>query len=119
MKEEAESPRREQAAGRMCPRDYYYDPAVFDHPADMASDVLYVVGGVYGNLAAIDQLEVLIDAERGKTVVVFNGDSHWFDADPSWFDNVERRIAPYRAIRGNVETEISRTQDIGAGSRSI
>ena len=42
-------------------------------------------------------------------------DFHWFDADLSWFDNVERRIASYRAIHGSVETEISRSQDIGAG----
>jgi hypothetical protein len=103
----------DQRAGRMCPADYRYPPSVFDRPPDFAADVLYVVGGLYGNLPALDCVEHLAGAERAT--VVFNGDFHWFDADRDWFAEIEQRVARHRAIRGNVETEIARGTDIGAG----
>jgi len=106
---------REPAAGRVCPRDYYYAPTVFDRLPEITTDVLYVVGGLYGNLAALDALEPLLAAEREPASVVFNGDFHWFDADPEWFAAVERRVTPHFALRGNVETEIARVSDVGAG----
>jgi hypothetical protein len=46
---------------------------------------------------------------------VFNGDFHWFDAEPEWFAAIEKGVARHRAIRGNVETEIARAGNIGAG----
>lgn len=104
-----------RAAGRACPRDYHYDPGVFDRPADFEAEVLYVVGGLYGNLEALDAIERLASAEERPVTIVFNGDFHWFDAEPSWFAEIERRIARYRALRGNVETELARADDIGAG----
>src|SRR5260370_29569851 len=97
-------------AGRLCPADYRYPPSVFDRPPEFAADVLYVVGGLYGNLAALDRVERLADDE-GATVV-FNGDFHWFDAEPTWFAEIERRIACHRAMRGNVETEVGRSRDV-------
>jgi len=116
MKTEAGSAQKpESQAGRMCPLDYYYEPAEFARVPDFTAEVLYLVGGLYGNLAAIDALETLILAERAPVTIVFNGDFHWFDADHEWFNEVETRVAPHRALRGNVETEISRTRDIGAG----
>jgi hypothetical protein len=109
------SPARPQiaGAGRMCPADYRYPPSVFDRPAELAADVLYVAGGLYGNLSALDEIERLAAHERAT--VVFNGDFHWFDAEPGWFAEVERRVARHHATRGNVETEIARAADIGAG----
>jgi hypothetical protein len=101
--------------GRVCPRDYHYDPSCFDRAPDLAAEVLYVVGGLYGNLAALDALAGLIAAEASPTTVVFNGDFHWFDAQPGWFMDVEDRLASHRRIRGNVETELARVDDIGAG----
>jgi hypothetical protein len=100
-------------AGRLCPADYRYPPSVFDRPPEFAADVLYVVGGLYGNLAALDRVERLADDE-GATVV-FNGDFHWFDAGPAWFAEIEQGIARHRAMRGNVETEVGRSGDVGAG----
>jgi hypothetical protein len=97
----------------MCPADYRYPPSVFDRPAELAADVLYVAGGLYGNLSALNEIERLA-AHEGATVV-FNGDFHWFDAEPGWFAEVARRVARHHAIRGNVETEIARTAGIGAG----
>jgi hypothetical protein len=102
-------------AGRACPLDYVYDPAVFARPAEFAAETLYVVGGLYGNLAATEAIERLAQHERGPVTIVFNGDFHWFDADDDWFAATERAVAPHRALRGNVETEIAREGDIGAG----
>ena len=54
--------------------------------------------------------------ERAPPTIVFNGDFHWFDAEPAWFAEIERaRRAAIRRLRGNVETEIARAGDIGAG----
>jgi len=99
--------------GRMCPMDYRYDPLALDRLPDIAADVLYVAGGLYGNAAALDAIERLREAEDGDVAVVFNGDFHWFDAEPAWFAEIDGRIG--MATRGNVETEIARLHDIGAG----
>ena len=102
-----------QAAGRVCPADYVYPPAVFDRAPDFRAEVLYVVGGLYGNPAAFDTTEQMARAERAA--VVFNGDFHWFDAEPDWFAAIEVGVGRYRRLRGNVETEIARRSDVGAG----
>jgi hypothetical protein len=106
-------PDRNDEAGRICPLDYRYPASVFDRPAELAADVLYVAGGLYGNLAALAEIERLAAAEDAP--IVFNGDFHWFDAEPDWFAEIARGVARQHAIRGNVETEISRRADIGAG----
>jgi hypothetical protein len=108
-------PQGTESAGRMCPTDYRYDPAVFDRPPAFTTEVLYVIGGLYGNAAALDAVERLAEAERAPVTIVFNGDFHWFDAEPDWFATVDRRVARHRALRGNVETEIARRDEIGAG----
>jgi hypothetical protein len=113
----ADPPRtgRDREAGRFCPLDYIYSPSVFARAPDFSADTLYVAGGLYGNLAALKSIERLAAQERVQPVIVFNGDFHWFDAEPDWFAEIEQGVAPYRALRGNVETEIARTGDIGAG----
>ena len=103
------------AAGRVCPVDYNYAPGVFARAADFAADTLYVVGGLYGNLAALEAIEVLAARETARPQIVFNGDFHWFDAEPDWFAAVDRGVAPHIALRGNVETELARDTGIGAG----
>lgn len=103
------------APGRMCPVDYIYQPSVLARTADFACDTLYVVGGLYGNRAALAAIDALTATERTAPAIVFNGDFHWFDADPAWFSDIERGVGAQRALRGNVETEISRFEDIGAG----
>jgi hypothetical protein len=108
-------PQAGRGEGRVCPLDYFYDPAVFARRADFAANILYVAGGLYGNLAAAHAIERLAAAERGHVAIVYNGDFHWFDAEDDWFDAVERAVTPHRALRGNVETEIARASDIGAG----
>jgi hypothetical protein len=101
--------------GRVCPTDYRYDPKVFARPAEFEADVLYVVGGLYGNAQALDTIETLAAKEPTPPIIVFNGDFHWFDAEPAWFAEIQSRVSAHRALRGNVESEIARPGDIGAG----
>jgi len=99
----------------MCPTDYRYSPTVLGRAPDFSADILYVVGGLYGNLAALKKIEWLACRERHPVTIVFSGDFHWFDAEPDWFAAIEKGVARHRAIRGNVETEVARAGDIGAG----
>ena len=69
--------------GRSCPLAYRYSAAVFDRTPDLQADTLYVVGGLYGNLNALERIEALFAAETGNKRMVFNGDFHWFDTDPA------------------------------------
>jgi len=103
------------AAGRVCPIDYTYSPTVFARAPDLAAETLYVVGGLYGNLAALEAIEMLAAKESAQPTIVFNGDYHWFDAVPDWFAAVEHGVGPHLALRGNVESEVARVSDIGAG----
>jgi hypothetical protein len=104
------------APGRSCPLHYRYDPSVFasDAPSRLQSlDVLYVVGGLYGNELALTRVLELFDRERGRKRLVFNGDFHWFDADPEAFAQVQSAVLEHEATRGNVETELAAPGDSG------
>ena len=93
-------------AGRSCPLHYRYRPEDLARPAALQAEVLYVVGGLYGNGPALDALQRLVDLERGARIV-FNGDFHWFDVDPPRFRHIEQAVAAHAATRGNVETELA------------
>jgi hypothetical protein len=97
--------------GRICPMHYRYDPATLARPPDVRAESLYVVGGLYGNLPALDAIERLVRAEPVATRIVFNGDFHWFDADPDAFGEIDRRVRRHLALRGNVETELASDDD--------
>lgn len=108
-----EAPAASADAGRVCPTDYTYSPAVLDRAPDVSAATLYVVGGLYGNLEALHTIEAMAAAENAT--LVFNGDFHWFDATPDWFAQIEAGVSRHFALRGNVESEIGRDGDIGAG----
>ncbi|MFO1329821.1 MAG: hypothetical protein U1F56_20850 [Rubrivivax sp.] len=96
--------------GRTCPLHHRYRPQDLAAPGPAALqdlDVLYVVGGLYGNPFALDAVLRAFDAERGRKALVFNGDFHWFDAEASWLARVQREVLGHHALRGNVETELS------------
>jgi hypothetical protein len=97
--------------GRSCPPHYGYSPRVFARTADIEADTLYVIGGLYGNVLALDAIERMAAQERGGAALVFNGDFHWFDAEPRLFAEVQRRVLAHTALRGNVETEIAGDDD--------
>ncbi|MFY7857983.1 MAG: hypothetical protein ACOVQT_17705 [Rubrivivax sp.] len=107
------------APGRSCPLHYRYAPEVFrsEAPSSLQGlEVLYVVGGLYGNALALDQVLSLFAREGGRKALVFNGDFHWFDAHPAVFDRVQQGVLAHTALRGNVETELAEEDpDIDAG----
>lgn len=101
---------RDTAPGRTCPLHYRYRPEVFASPApaDLQDlEVLYVVGGLYGNPLALEAVLARFDRESGRKRLVFNGDFHWFDTNPALFAQVQRGVLTHRALRGNVETELA------------
>jgi hypothetical protein len=104
----------DQRPGRYCPTGYRYAPSTLAREPEIRAETLYVVGGLYGNLPALDALERLAGAERGATRIVFNGDFHWFDAELVAFAEVGRRVLAHLALRGNVETELA-AEDPAAG----
>lgn len=106
------APVREAAkAGRFCPPHYGYGPNRLAHVDEHETDVAYVVGGLYGNDLALDAIEAMAGTERTPAALIFNGDFHWFDADPGWFAGLQRRVAAHTLLRGNVETELANDDD--------
>jgi len=95
-----------EAPGRSCPLHYRYAPQVFASPASPglgALDVLYAVGGLYGNELALQRVLQLFERERGNARLVFNGDFHWFDAEPTWFERVQREVLAFDVLRGSLK----------------
>ena len=95
-------------AGRTCPHDYRCDASIFREHASMATDTLYVVGGLYGNEPALDEVIAMFERERGTKHLVFNGDFNWFNIAPEPFRRINESVLAYDAVRGNVETELAR-----------
>jgi predicted phosphodiesterase len=93
--------------GRSCPLHYRYRASDFAISASDHCDVLYVVGGLYGNGPALQRVIGLFERERGDKRLVFNGDFHWFDVDPDAFAQIQRGVFAFDATRGNVETELA------------
>ncbi|MFM2399285.1 MAG: hypothetical protein RL341_1442 [Pseudomonadota bacterium] len=106
------------APGRSCPLSYRYAPEDFAREPQIKAQTLYVAGGLYGNIEALDAIEAMYAQEPGTASadkqMVFNGDFHWFDADAALFAAINRRVSAHVALRGNVETEIAQ-DDSGAG----
>lgn len=95
------------AAGRSCPLHYRYAPEIFAVPALVRTEVLYVVGGLYGNAPALEAVLALYARERGPKRLVFNGDFNWFNIDAEHFRHINERVLGFDALRGNVETELA------------
>ena len=100
--------------GRVCPTAYRYSPRVFDRDPEIVAGTLYVVGGLYGNLEALEAVRAMAARESAPVTLVFNGDFHWFDVAPGDFARIDREVLEHRALRGNVETEIA-SEDPAAG----
>lgn len=100
--------------GRACPPHYGYSPRVFARAPEIVADTLYAIGGLYGNPYALDAIDAMAAAEPVPPTRVFNGDFHWFDAEPALFGSIQRRVLGHVALRGNVETEIA-SDDNSAG----
>jgi hypothetical protein len=100
--------------GRSCPLSYRYAPDAFHGAPALAAETLWIAGGLYGNRYALQSLIEAFDAEPGAKALVFNGDFHWFDAEPGEFERVDETVRGFHAMRGNVEAEVAAPAD-GAG----
>jgi hypothetical protein len=97
-----------EVPGRSCPLAYRYQPEALAQPAQVEADTLYVVGGLYGNPAALQALLKRADREPGgPPAIVFNGDFHWLDVDPDDFRVISETVLAHQAIKGNVEAELA------------
>jgi hypothetical protein len=106
----------ESRPGRVCPAGYRYRPSDLGRPADLEAETLYVVGGLYGNVAALDAVLRLADTEQAPVAIVFNGDFNWFNVDRESFAGINEEVLRHHAIRGNVETELADAHaDAGCG----
>ena len=96
------------ARGRSCPLTYRYQPETLAEPAQLEADTLYVVGGLYGNPAALAAVLERADQEPGgPATIVFNGDFHWLDVDPGDFEAISETVLARHATKGNVEAELA------------
>ncbi len=104
------------AAGRVCPLRYRYGAAALRQAVPRSVATLYVAGGLYGNLPALDAVERLAAGEAGPTTLCFNGDFNWFDVADATFVEINRRVLRHDAILGNVEAELDAPgDDAGCG----
>lgn len=93
--------------GRACPVDYRYAASALHAAPSIEAETLYVAGGLYGNLFALEALLDLVAADPGAKLV-FNGDFNWFDVDAEDFRQINEAVLKHAATRGNVETELAR-----------
>jgi hypothetical protein len=101
--------------GRSCPLAYRYQSSSLC--ADITTvndDVLYIIGGLYGNPFALDEIERMARAEErlGRRVKrIFNGDFNWFNASNALFREINSRVLIHAASLGNVEYELATPGD--------
>lgn len=95
-----------EPAGRSCPLRYRYGAAALAAAPERTVDTLYVVGGLYGNLPALETVEALAASEPGPVTLCFNGDFNWFDVDDASFAAINSQVLQHDAILGNVEAEL-------------
>ena len=80
-----------------------------DTTKDIECDVLYVVGGLYGNVKALEALEEGMERERRhglRIEVCFNGDFNFFNATSKAWARINQGVrALGHATAGNVERE--------------
>ncbi|WP_269496382.1 hypothetical protein [Castellaniella sp. S9] len=93
-------------AGRVCPIRYRYGAEAIARLPEIESETLYVVGGLYGNVPALDAIEAMAVAEAGPVSLIFNGDFNWFNIDDAGFEHINRRVLAHHSILGNVEAEL-------------
>ena len=106
----------EAAPGRICPLRYRYGAAAIAQIEARAAQTLYVIGGLYGNVPALDAIEQMAAAESAAPTLCFNGDFNWFNVADAQFTEINRRVLAHDAIQGNVEAEFDTTDgDAGCG----
>ena len=106
------------APGRVCPLRYRYGARALAAAPTKTAETLYVVGGLYGNVPALDTVEGMANAEPTLPTLCFNGDFNWFNISDASFAEINTRVLQHDAILGNVEAEFdpeSTNEDVGCG----
>ena len=100
---------------RNCSLAYILNKNWTKNIVDAKSDVLYIVGGLYGNLFALNKINELAKSENAQ--IIFNGDMHWFDVKEEDFLTIEKNSEVNSTkLLGNVEYElISKDDLLGCG----
>jgi hypothetical protein len=102
--------------GRTCPIRYRYGPKALAQTPLIEAETLYVVGGLYGNIEALDLIEKMVACEKAPVRVCFNGDFNWFNVDDDGYRAVLSRVLKYDALLGNVEAELGTAgAEVGCG----
>jgi hypothetical protein len=105
------------APGRTCPIRYHYGPRAIAEAPTRQAEVLYVIGGLYGNAQALATIQEMLAEESAaglQATACFNGDFNWFDIADSDFLHINQAVAQHDAIAGNVEAELA-SDSLSAG----
>ncbi|AOU97976.1 hypothetical protein BI364_08360 [Acidihalobacter yilgarnensis] len=117
----SEQPLLEQGIrpGRNCPMHYRYSASVFHRSPVLEADILYVIGGLYGNVEALNAVLAMkrLEERRGAGVTLFfNGDFNWFNVNLDDFKIINDTVLEHAAIQGNVEAELGESgHGVGCG----
>ena len=104
--------------GRTCPLSYRYRPEDIAAAAPTVADTAYVIGGLYGNIEALAEIQAMRareEAAGGRVTLVFNGDFNWFNARPGEFRAINEEVLGHLASLGNVEAELAESSGAGCG----
>ncbi len=102
--------------GRVCPLRYRYGAKAIAVAPQREVSALYVIGGLYGNLPALDRVEAMAGEDTANPTLCFNGDFNWFNVETRRFLEVNRRVLANDALQGNVEAELhAPAGDAGCG----
>ncbi|KAJ8609247.1 hypothetical protein CTAYLR_008066 [Chrysophaeum taylorii] len=95
--------------GLACAAEYIEGAEILADSADQRAQVLYAVGGLYGNHVALDALEGLVRSDPNDARVVLNGDFNFFNASRASFELVNTRIRAlgWTPTAGNIERELA------------
>lgn len=100
--------------GRNCSLEYILRKDWTKKIKKLKAEVVYIVGGLYGNSYALEIINKMTHDENAK--VVFNGDMHWFDVEKEDFLKIEELSKDSIKLLGNVEFELlNDTSSLGCG----
>ena len=100
--------------GRNCSLEYILRKDWTKKSKKLEEEVIYIVGGLYGNRYALEIINKMAHDENAK--IVFNGDMHWFDIEKEDFLKIEELSKDSIKLLGNVEFELlNNTSSLGCG----
>ena len=100
--------------GRNCSLEYILRKDWTKKSKKLKEEVIYIVGGLYGNRYALEIINNMARDENAK--IVFNGDMHWFDIEKEDFLKIEELSKDSIKLLGNVEFELlNNTLSLGCG----